>query len=34
MKPKFNIGDTVYSKVRRRGCAEPSYCYIGGNVYN
>lgn len=29
MKPRFNVGDTVYSKVRRRGCAEPSYCYIG-----
>lgn len=29
MKPKFNIGDVVYSKVRRRGSAEPSYCYIG-----
>ncbi len=29
MKPKFNIGDVVYSKVRRRGCAEPSYCHIG-----
>lgn len=28
-KPKFNIGDIVYPKVRRRGSAEPSYCHIG-----
>lgn len=26
-KPKFNIGDTVYNTVERRGSYEPSVCH-------
>ena len=25
-KPKFNIGDTVYNKVEKKGSFEPSTC--------
>lgn len=25
-KPRFNIGDTVYNKVARKGSYEPSIC--------
>lgn len=28
-QPRFNIGDTVYTKVSVRGSFEPSFCHVG-----